>query len=88
MEWLRYGARMTGNLHPMIIRRDYFRRYRWHRWFAWRPVALDMSRTVWLQRVWRRRIEGVAGSMWEYRACDARPRDAEWTSKHIKESPC
>ena len=28
----------------------------WHAWFAWRPVETVDRGTVWLRRVWRRRI--------------------------------
>lgn len=46
----------------------------WHRWFAWRPVRLDDTRTwVWLETIERREIfircppDGMFE--WHYRDC-------------------
>lgn len=41
-------------------------KYKWHRWFAWRPVTIG-ERRHWLEWVWRERDTYYAGSYWRYR---------------------
>lgn len=41
--------------------------FMWHRWFAWHPVAMDVSTTLWLETILRRAY-GISNGkiMYEY----------------------
>jgi len=42
----------------------------WHKWFAWRPVFIDDSDSiwdfVWLETIWRRELIGEFDIYWLY----------------------
>ena len=45
----------------------------WHEWFAWHPIAVDISATEW-RFIWLRTVErigiyngGVYGSWWDWK---------------------
>lgn len=49
-------------------------KYRWQRWFAWRPVRTAWGQVLWLERVERRggfdhrkNSDGRPPWLWEYR---------------------
>jgi hypothetical protein len=50
----------------------------WHKWFAWHPVFLndpntEADVTIWLEPVWRKRIDGNYWPYWVYNGSVAKP---------------
>ena len=43
---------------------------KWHKWFAWYMVDVDLDKKCWLAYVWRRAhpasYDGYGGNIWEY----------------------
>jgi len=50
---------MKWNIKPTVDTR------RWHTVFAWKPVTVGIQR-VWFEKVYRRRIGGLANGEWMY----------------------
>ena len=59
------------------------RKYRWHVWFAWRPVEVDPADSLWcwLRLVERKRVkDSEIGDWWDYREIEMnKPRSGRLT---------
>jgi hypothetical protein len=58
------------------VRLTPFDHWRWHRWFAWRPVSV-FGKRVWLETVERRWAGHATLAGWEYRDLNAGLRTLE-----------